>query len=194
VEAVNIVPSPVADTRLIMVAPDLDGEIRLVPGPPIDNFAGDPILIPDGLAGDPILIPDGLVGDPEVVPGPIKDLGEVTKLVPGDDPKVDSRFVLGTPVADLETESNDDLAGDPRVDLAGDPRDDIEGEPRDDPEGEPELVPKRADPRILSLAFFLSPKSSNWNYNDLKKYITIKNQDADLSENKKKYISLKRFI
>ena len=155
-EAVNIVPSPVADTRLIMVAPDLDGEIRLVPGPPIDNFAGDPILIPDGL-----------VGDPEVVPGPIKDLGEVTKLVPGDDPKVDSRFVLGTPVADLETESNDDLAGDPRVDLAGDPRDDLEGEPRDDLEGEPELVPKRADPRILSLAFFLSPKSSNWNYNDL---------------------------
>ena len=141
-EAVNIVPSPVADTRLIMVALDLDGEIRLVPGPPID----------------PILIPDDLVADPKVVPGPIKDLGE---LVPGDDPKVDSRFVLGTPVADLETESNDDLEGDPRDDLEGDPRDDLEGEPRDDLEGEPELVPKRADPRILSLAFFLSPTSSN---------------------------------
>ena len=157
-EAVNIVPSPVADTRLIMVALDLDGEIRLVPGPPIDNFAGDPILIPDDLVADPILIPDDLVADPKVVPGPIKDLGE---LVPGDDPKVDSRFVLGTPVADLETESNDDLEGDPRDDLEGDPRDDLEGEPRDDLEGEPELVPKRADPRILSLAFFLSPKSSN---------------------------------
>ena len=157
-EAVNIVPSPVADTRLIMVALDLDGEIRLVPGPPIDNFAGDPILIPDDLVADPILIPDDLVADPKVVPGPIKDLGE---LVPGDDPKVDSRFVLGTPVADLETESNDDLEGDPRDDLEGDPRDDLEGEPRDDLEGEPELVPKRADPRILSLAFFLSPTSSN---------------------------------
>ena len=168
-EAVNIVPSPVADTRLIMVAPDLDGETRLVPGPPIDNFAGDPILIPDDLVADPILmpydlvadpilIPDDLVADPKVVPGPIKDLGE---LVPGDDPKVDSRFVLGTPVADLETESNDDLEGDPRDDLEGDPRDDLEGEPRDDLEGEPELVPKRADPRILSLAFFLSPTSSN---------------------------------
>ena len=141
-EAVNIAPSPVADTRLIIGAPDLDGDIRLVPGPPRDN-----------LAGDPILIPDDLVGDPKVVPGPIKDLGEVTKLVSGDDPKVDSRFVLGTPVADLETESKDDLEGDPWVDLAGDPRDDLEGEP--------ELVPKRADPRILLLAFFLSPSSSN---------------------------------